>query len=164
MTTDERHFQEWRPAPGFEGAYEVSNLGNVRTIASGRVRPGRLTRAKPGLLYRKVQLQHLKFRWVHRLVCEAFHGAQPGRQVRHLDGDSLNNCADNLSWGTQSDNEFDKVRHGTHQNSRKTHCPAGHEYTPENTYQPPNRVNRVCRMCRREYGRNYQRSLRQRAR
>lgn len=50
---------------------------------------------------------------VHALVCEAFHGPCPdGMQTRHLDGDGLNNHADNLAWGTPIENEADKVRHG----------------------------------------------------
>ncbi len=51
---------------------------------------------------------------VHRLVCEAFHGLRPfGRAVvRHLDGSRNNNMPYNLSWGSQSQNEADKRRHG----------------------------------------------------
>lgn len=51
---------------------------------------------------------------VHRLVCEAFHGPAPesAELVRHLDGDPLNNRADNLAWGTFHDNEQDKSEHG----------------------------------------------------
>jgi len=43
---------------------------------------------------------------VHRLVCEAFHGAPPfaGAVVIHLDEDAMNNRADNLKWGTQLEN------------------------------------------------------------
>lgn len=51
---------------------------------------------------------------VHFVVCRAFHGPRPeGMVVRHLDGDSHNNHADNLQWGTQLENEADKVLHGT---------------------------------------------------
>ena len=51
---------------------------------------------------------------VHRLVCEAFHGPAPegATQVRHLDGDPMNNHADNLAWGTYAENEADKAEHG----------------------------------------------------
>lgn len=41
-----------------------------------------------------------------------------------------------------------RSRWNTHQ-LLKTHCPQGHEYTPENTYQAPGRTNRTCRTCRR---------------
>lgn len=52
-------------------------------------------------------------RYVHQLVCEAFHGPRPpGLMTRHLDGDPLNNHASNLKWGTQIENEADKDRHG----------------------------------------------------
>ena len=49
------------------------------------------------------------------LVCSAFHGPKPFPEavIRHLDGDSHNDCADNLAWGTQSENLRDAVRHGT---------------------------------------------------
>lgn len=52
-------------------------------------------------------------RYVHQLVCEAFHGPRPeGMVTRHLDGDPLNNHASNLKWGTQLENETDKDLHG----------------------------------------------------
>lgn len=52
---------------------------------------------------------------VHQLVCEAFHGPKPfpGAQVRHRDGNSLNNAASNLTWGTSAENHADKRDHGT---------------------------------------------------
>jgi hypothetical protein len=51
---------------------------------------------------------------VHVMVCEAFHGARPfpGAQVRHLDGNKLNNRADNLKWGTAAENAADRSKHG----------------------------------------------------
>lgn len=56
-----------------------------------------------------------KQRYVHRLVCETFVGPEPfpGALVRHLDGDRLNNLADNLAWGTHADNTADAKGHGT---------------------------------------------------
>jgi hypothetical protein len=51
---------------------------------------------------------------VHTAVCIAFHGPRPdGLIVRHLDGNLLNNQAHNLRWGTQEENEADKILHGT---------------------------------------------------
>jgi hypothetical protein len=52
--------------------------------------------------------------WVHQLVCEAFHGPRPTseHQVRHLDGNRLNNHATNLAWGTREENDADRKLHG----------------------------------------------------
>lgn len=71
------------------------------------------------------------------------------------------NCKDSRCWrpdhlyiGTQSDNILDSVKAGTHRNTRKTHCPRGHEYTLENTYKFYNRKTkrfaRRCNQCHRE--------------
>lgn len=53
-------------------------------------------------------------RKVHRIVCEAFHGCKANRlhQIRHLDGNKLNNSAENLSWGTAKENAHDRDMHG----------------------------------------------------
>jgi hypothetical protein len=54
---------------------------------------------------------------VHVLVAEAFLPPRPtpAHEVRHWDGDRMNNAATNLRWGTRSDNVQDALRHGTHQ-------------------------------------------------
>lgn len=64
--------------------------------------------------YRKVYLGR-HHRWdVHRLVAHVFHGpCPPGQEVRHLDGDSSNNNATNLAYGTRHQNMADARRHGT---------------------------------------------------
>lgn len=114
----------WRPVLGFEGCYEVSNLGRVRSIArivqcrnGRRMAEGRVL--KPKLrddgYYFCVSLSNgankLRHANVHRLVAEAFV-AGIGQVVRHLDGNSHNNAASNLAWGSYEDNEADKRRHG----------------------------------------------------
>lgn len=52
---------------------------------------------------------------VHVAVCTAFHGPRCQQRpiVRHLDGNRFNNQVDNLRWGTQEENEADKILHGT---------------------------------------------------
>lgn len=51
---------------------------------------------------------------VHYLICLAFHGEKPDdMEVMHFDGDRLNNCPSNLSYGTRLENHADKIRHGT---------------------------------------------------
>jgi len=51
---------------------------------------------------------------IHTLVLEAFIGSRPaGMESRHLDGNCLNACIENLRWGTPLENAQDKFRHGT---------------------------------------------------
>jgi hypothetical protein len=53
--------------------------------------------------------------FVHRLVLYAFAGPPPdGHECRHLDGNSRNNHASNLCWGTHSENIHDVIAHGNH--------------------------------------------------
>ena len=145
------HVQEvWQAAPGFEGLYEVSDGGRVRSLARPRrnyvylLRP---TSVADG--YHQVSLwrdgKSHRFR-VHALVMESFVGPLPsGMLVRHLDGDPAHNCRLNLTYGTPSQNSDDSVRHGTHVNARKTHCPQGHPYDELNTAR--NHKSRLCREC-----------------
>jgi HNH endonuclease len=67
-----------------------------------------------------------------------------------------------LWLGTNSDNILDAIRKGRKRCEPRTHCPQGHEFTPENTYRPPvrkstHRQSRVCRICARERTRQWER-------
>lgn len=114
--------ETWLPIPGFEGQYEASSLGHVRSLTrviNGRVQPGRVMRAvtdRHGYLIISLRQDgRVTRKGVHQWVALAFHGEpDPGQEVRHLDGDQLNNIATNLKWGTRSENVQDSVRHGTH--------------------------------------------------
>lgn len=148
--------EEWRTIPGYEGAYEVSDHGRVRSL--DRVIPGRWG---PHIRRGRILRQHIdkdgyarvrpsvdgvaQGHPVHRLILLAFVGIpEDGVDVAlHRDGDPSNNTLANLAWGTHSDNAFDAVRHGTHRQTKKTHCPVGHEYTAANT-----QVQNGCRRCR----------------
>jgi hypothetical protein len=76
-------------------------------------------------------------------------GFAPELDACHIDGDKQNNRADNLRWGTRSENILDQVSMGRHRSARKTHCAQGHEFTAENTYRWRPDSQRVCRACRR---------------
>ncbi len=112
--------ETWLPVVGFEGIYEVSDAGRVKRVkAAPRTRPGFILKpaVTPGKPYLRVCLRRDNqnhHRPVHQLVAEAFHGArQVGQVVRHLDGNPLNNSAQNLCWGTPKENSEDREAHGT---------------------------------------------------
>lgn len=85
---------------------------------------------------------------VHKLVAEAFHGGRPdGLEIRHRNGNAQDNRPSNLTYGTHSENELDKLEHGTNPNANKTHCPAGHDYSEHGRYRPQWN-DRVCKRCR----------------
>lgn len=135
---------------GYEGLYEVSSLGRVRSQARPRTRGGLLKpfkNKKQG--YPTVGLCKFGVKQVvrvHVLVAETFLGPRPpGSEVRHLDGNPGNPAASNLAYGTRSQNLLDMRAHGTHHNGKKTHCPQGHPYDEVNTYWWQDR--RHCRTC-----------------
>jgi hypothetical protein len=114
----------WRDIPGYEGRYQASNLGRIRSLdrrvpcAHGATRLMRGRVLKPaGSKYDphlSVVLGHGRAgSLVHKLVALAFLGPRPdGQEVRHLDGDPLNNRADNLAYGTRTENLLDIYRAG----------------------------------------------------
>lgn len=164
--------EEWRPISRWEGLYEVSDLGRIRSFNCGSRwgnpgPAGRLLKTTPGKNgYPRVTLAaggRREHRYVHDLVTESFRGSRPaGREVRHLDENPENNCLTNLVYGTSGENSADMLANHGHFRSAITHCPANHEYTPENTYHQPKGGGRVCRECARAARRAYK--ARQKAR
>lgn len=100
--------EEWRPIPGYEGRYAVSNTGRVFSLVTGRVlRPGRMTAG-----HQSVALGRGNSKCVHWCVLTAFVGPAPAKHMaRHLDGDPANNALSNLEWSTRARNEQDKKWH-----------------------------------------------------
>ena len=117
--------EKWKAIPGYKGWYEVSSTGRVRSVdrwivfSDGRVRffEGQLLAFyTDNFGYRKTTLKKKgkDFRaHIHVLVALAFKGPRPrDAQVRHYDGDHLNNTPRNLLYGTSKANHADKERHG----------------------------------------------------
>lgn len=117
----------WKPVVGYEGIYEVSDSGQVRSLdrfvcnrwktpfkVRGVLLKNRVNQ-KSGHLRVILYLKGKRFDcFIHRLVLEAFIGSCPeGMQCCHLDGDPTNNKLENLRWGTQAENAADSIRHGT---------------------------------------------------
>lgn len=130
----------WKPIAGFEGLYEVSNLGRIRTfdrIVQSHDRWGnRRSFAVPGRIlkpgphpggYKTVHLYRngkCRSTVLHIIVAEAFHGPRPSphHEVRHLDGRKDNCAENNLKWGTKQENEDDKLAHGTRTRGEKSNA------------------------------------------
>ena len=107
----------WKPIDGYEGIYEISNMGEVRRIAyfdnasyshhkSNLFSPMKTYITQHG--YKRIKLSNAgveKHLTIHRLVAKAFvDNPNNYKIVNHKDLNKLNNIADNLEWCTQKDN------------------------------------------------------------
>lgn len=164
MTADQ---EEWRAVIGYEGFYEVSDQGRVRSVkreivfSDGRVRtfPSKLLKSwvNPNTGRNEVGLsvnQKCHTARVYVLVMAAFVGPCPdGKIICHSDGDRTNDALGNLRYGTYSSNNQDTVRHGMHHHARKTTCAKGHPLTPDNIYRRKDRPgSRACATCHKAEG------------
>lgn len=162
--------EDWRAVAESDGRYEVSSLGRVRRaerwtqngtgwyLRSGRMMT--LSRTSAGYLKVDMRLRGSdgsrhggggRNRSVHTLVMEAFFGPCPdGQEVLHGNGDKADNRLSNLRYGTRSENNLDAVKHGANVWANRTHCPAGHAYSQENTLiakRGDGTTFRACRDC-----------------
>lgn len=124
----------WKPVVGFEGLYEVSTFGRVRSIE-------RRARHSCGMGTRRVSQRILKTapdhqgyptvrlsrdgkyfpRRVHRLVLESFVGPAPhDKECSHDDGNPSNCALSNLAYKTHTENLADRLRHGTDARGEKS--------------------------------------------
>lgn len=119
----------WKDIPGYEGRYQVSDQGRVKSLArtyasrskNGKIFYRRLQERimRPGTNSSQIPYLYVTFYpekqnfLIHRLVLLAFKGPCPvGMEVRHLDSNHLNNNLSNLAYGTHSENMGDSLRNG----------------------------------------------------
>jgi hypothetical protein len=109
---------DWKQHPIYKDYY-FSRFGIVASMKKGRFLVLKGTVCGQ-LGYQAICVYGKKKIYVHRAVCELFNGPPlPGQQCRHLDGNRKNNDAQNLMWGTASENNQDKIAHGTNGEGEK---------------------------------------------
>ena len=145
--------EKWRPVPGWEGIYEISDQGRCRRLdglsANGRKVSGRILKCA-GSPYPRLNLRSSgKYLYVHRVAAEVFIGPPPfeGAIVRHLNDNPLDNRVENLAWGTYSENSRDAVANGRDYLASKTLRSRGHPLLGPNLV--PSAECRSCLACSR---------------
>jgi len=105
--------ENWLNVVDFEGIYEVSNFGNIRSSKNKQLKKITIdSNGRPYLGLWKNNKQ--KIVRPHKLVLEAFVGKAPqGMECCHNDGNQQNNRLENLRWDTPKNNHADKLKHGT---------------------------------------------------
>jgi hypothetical protein len=104
----------WKDVLGYEGIYQVSNLGNVKSLKFNKQKI--LSKCLNPNGYYTVTLSkkgQTKNMLVHRLVCISFIENEDNKpQVNHIDYDKKNNNVDNLEWVTQEENNNHYLSYG----------------------------------------------------
>jgi hypothetical protein len=113
---------EWRTCPSLDG-HEVSEYGHLRRVVDLKKHSSRYPKGREysyGLAGKGYPFYNVKVGdrrknfYAHKLVAEAFVGVQPqGTEVAHNDGDKMNCHHSNLRYATPSENNRDKLKHGT---------------------------------------------------
>lgn len=109
--------EQFKPIKDFEGLYEVSNLGNIKSIRNNAYKKGGLLNlSKNGNGYLMVRIYKDKRcykRYIHRLVAEAFiPNPLNKKEVNHINGISDFNYVSNLEWCTSSENCIHAIKTG----------------------------------------------------
>ena len=120
----------WKDIKGYEGLYQISNMGRVKRLAGKGCKQERILKAKKDnsgyLLVHLYKDGKSKYYLVHRLVAQAFLENQDNLpEVNHKDEDKQNNCMENLEYCSRSYNmtyngRAKKVAEKNINNSRKS--------------------------------------------
>ena len=127
----------WKDIEGYEGLYQVSNRGRVKSLERIVMRKNGRPYSVPELIKER-QIDHKGYDriglnkngkkkrfFVHRLVLQAFNpSSDETLEVNHIDGNKLNNNVENLEWVTSSENSIHAFKNNlhNHQGERNTNA------------------------------------------
>lgn len=107
----------WKDIEGYEGKYQISNLGRVKALDFKRTKKERIM--KPHIntsgylainLYKNAKFKTYR---IHRLIAQAFISNPENKPcINHIDGNKLNNSIDNLEWCTHRENTIHAIKTG----------------------------------------------------
>ena len=151
---NQKEKEQWLPIPGYEGFYEVSNLGRVKSLAREvPAKGGGVQMTKEAIMsftshkagYHQVSLRRdgeRKKELVHRLVLLVFSGyPEENQEGRHLNDVKTDNRLENLRWGSRTENLMDRQANGIDYYRNLTHCPLGHSLEGDNLM--PSQIKRA---------------------
>lgn len=146
----------WRDITGYEGIYQVSNLGRVKSLARiikrGKIEQHRKQKiltpslCRGGYLSAIISNEAISKRIkIHRLVAQAFIPNPDNKpQVNHINGVKTDNKMENLEWMTCKENIIHSIRNGMHYNKKikqEIKC----DVCGKIFFRQPNRLNRNCK-------------------
>ena len=126
--------EEWKDVKGYEGAYVVSNLGNIFSVTR-KINSRFCERRIPGAAKKKTVMRNgyevvglwknnkSKLTYVHRIVGEAFIPNPNNKKfINHIDGNKRNNTVNNLEWCSCQENTEHAFRNNLNPTNKPVRC------------------------------------------